>query len=165
MIRTLSCTTDVIVNDETALREHAVTLRGERARSTTLVTAVLAAVINPAEPPEECGFRILSSTNATNVGSMRANPKFRIHVDVEITCPDKLLMTAIGRYQACWGDPDWVPDNPADALFEILIASNANPSPNDIGLEILDMAKDCRTRASNEEENEIAFERAVVAPH
>lgn len=150
MIRTLSCTTHVIVNDETALREHAVTLRGERARSTTLATAVLAAVINPAEPPEECGFRILSSTNATRVASMRANPKFRIQVDVEITCPDKLLMAAVGRYQACWGDHEWVPLYPADALFEILIASNANPIPSDIGLALVGAANDRRARAANE---------------
>lgn len=165
MIRTLSCTTDVIVNDETALREHAVTLRGERARSTTLATAVLAAVINPAEPPEKCGFRILLSTTATRVATMRAKPKFRLQVEVEITCPDKLLMTAIERYQACWGDSEWVPLYPAEALFEILIASNANPSPSDIGVVLQGMGTDRRARAANEEENEIAYDLAVVARH
>ena len=162
MIRTIICTTDVVVRDEAALREYAVSLRGAHLSSAPLATVVLATVINPAEPPEECGFRILSSTKAIRVANLRADAKFRLQVDVEVTCPDKLLMGAIGRYEACWGDREWVPAYPADALFEILIASNANPSPSDIGVELLGMVEDRRPAANDQASNNSC---AVVAQH
>lgn len=37
-----------------------------------------------------------------------------------------------------WGDDSWGPENNAEALFELLLASNANPSPDLMGFEIVD---------------------------
>jgi len=50
-----------------------------------------------------------------------------------------LAREARGCYAACWGDDDWYPASPEDALYEIALASNANPSPDIMGFEIVGM--------------------------
>ncbi len=144
MIRNISSISDLIVRNESTLREYAVALRGSHLAAAPIPVLLLAALINPADGPEVCGFRVLSSTKAFRVASATSDARFRVHIDVEITCPDKLLDCSIARYATCWGDQSWIPTYPDDAVFEILIASNANPSPSDIGVELIGVAPEHR---------------------
>jgi len=50
-----------------------------------------------------------------------------------------LVREARGCYANCWADDDWYPASPEDALYEIALASNANPSPDVMGFEIVGM--------------------------
>jgi hypothetical protein len=37
-----------------------------------------------------------------------------------------------------WGDEEWVPEDLAEALFEMLLAPNPNPSPSNLGFTVVD---------------------------
>lgn len=55
-----------------------------------------------------------------------------------VTDPAELRRYACSRYAACWFDSDWQPTDLSEAAIEALVISNENPSPSDIGLEILE---------------------------
>ena len=54
-----------------------------------------------------------------------------------------LVAAARGCYEACWGDRNWYPGSASEALYELLLASNANPSPDEMGFAITDTAFMC----------------------
>lgn len=49
-----------------------------------------------------------------------------------------LVRASRNAYLAAWWDNTWLPASPAEALFELALGSNANPSPNEMGFEILE---------------------------
>ena len=64
--------------------------------------------------------------------------KVHISISFEVTDPAALTAYARKRYAACWGDTAWQPGDLSEAVYEAMIASNEGPSPDIIGLEIID---------------------------
>lgn len=65
-------------------------------------------------------------------------PVVYVRVAVRVQDAPRLIAYAKERYKASWGDSEWEPEDLAEAVFEALIASNENPSPDLIGIEIGD---------------------------
>lgn len=66
----------------------------------------------------------------------------RVVVDVRIDDAEKLRAYATKRYAACWFNDTFIAeaDDVAIDVREALVASNENPSPNDYGIDIVDIA-------------------------
>lgn len=95
--------------------------------------AIAAAVCNPQIQPLDTGFEITS----TSVLITDANA--RLTIACTILDEDAVVTEARARYGACWGpvgEADWNPQSIHEALYEILVASNASPSPDVCGFEI-----------------------------
>lgn len=63
--------------------------------------------------------------------------KYDVHADVSDF--GLLVSKARDRYEDCWGDDNWYPASPEDALYEVALASNANPSPDIMGFEFVSL--------------------------
>lgn len=88
---------------------------------------ILAGMMKPPADPEAAGFRIISSSLLEEKGQIL------IEVAAEVQDADKLFAAARQAYRDCWSDGHWSPDHPEEALYELLFASNANPSPDQMG--------------------------------
>jgi hypothetical protein len=53
----------------------------------------------------------------------------------DITDEGALTRAAREAYADCWGDRDWMPGSLEETLYELYAASNANPSPDEMGFE------------------------------
>lgn len=69
-------------------------------------------------------------------GAGSDEPVVRLTVDIHVHDLPALLAFARKQYEASWGDEDWTPADLGELVYEAMIASNANPSPDVIGVEI-----------------------------
>jgi hypothetical protein len=75
---------------------------------------------------------------ATNVVRLAALDEYSLTTVVRVHNPRALRADAQDCYEACWGDADWRPSSMGEAAYEVLLASNANPSPCDMGFEFIE---------------------------
>lgn len=63
----------------------------------------------------------------------------RIYFEVSAAVADmgRLVRAARDAYLEAWWDNSWVPSSPNEALFELALGSNANPSPAELGFEFV----------------------------
>lgn len=54
-------------------------------------------------------------------------------VEAKVMSMRNLVAAARLAYAETWGDQAWIPATPQEALFEICLGSNPNPSPDEIG--------------------------------
>lgn len=61
----------------------------------------------------------------------------KIEILAAFDIADETALTRAARkaYAECWGDRDWMPGSLEEALYETFAASNANPSPDEMGFE------------------------------
>lgn len=97
--------------------------------------AAVMTVCNPGRPPQETGFELIST-----VPSESADGRIRIMFDAKILDASAVIAEARDCYAASWMNHDWQPETLEEAVYEILVASNANASPVDHGFEIHDFA-------------------------
>ena len=93
---------------------------------------ILAGMIRPAVPPVASGFEIMEKKWTEDRG------RARIEIAALVADPEKLFAAARQAYLECWSDDHWEPDHPEEALYELLLASNANPSPDVMGFAFED---------------------------
>ncbi len=64
----------------------------------------------------------------------------KIEILAAFDIADEAALTRAAReaYADCWGDRDWVPGSLEETLYETYAASNANPSPDEMGFEFGD---------------------------
>lgn len=69
----------------------------------------------------------------------------KVNVDITAKVEDwpKMVGETRVQYGECWGDQNWFPSSPENALYEIAVASNANVSPDEDGYAIMDWHKIC----------------------
>jgi hypothetical protein len=110
--------------------------RAARLERTIQVVGSVAEMANAAVPALrtlEAYCRGLSRSSAAAPGTVVS-----MLVIATATDPPELRRYARERYAACWFDLDWQPSDLSEAAVEALIISNENPSPADIGLEIVE---------------------------
>jgi hypothetical protein len=112
--------------------------RGRTARfgGTIQVASSVAALANAAVPALrtlEAYYRGLSRSTAAAPGTVVS-----MLIVAAATDPPELRRYARERYAACWSDSDWQPSDLSEAAVEALVISNENPSPADIGIEIIE---------------------------
>lgn len=79
---------------------------------------------------EEAGLEKLAVTSLSIRGST-----MRFEIQAQIQSMQTMVAAARDAYLGSWFDGGWLPRSPQEALFELCLASNANPSPSDIGFE------------------------------
>lgn len=83
--------------------------------------------------PAQAGISSLSVSQIIMDGD-----KVYFEVTAEVADMAAMVRAAREAYNECWWDNTWLPRSPQEALFEISLGSNANPSPSDMGFEFLD---------------------------
>jgi len=124
------------VLEEAEIRKFASASDCKSAGEGTLAEAVRA-IINPSKPPVDSGYEILEETKAV---ATDADDIFLLKVAINVNDEQALTKEARERYESCWGDNLWRPGSLGEAAYEVMVASNASPSPTDIGFEIYDWA-------------------------
>ncbi|WP_244254310.1 hypothetical protein [Burkholderia vietnamiensis] len=94
------------------------------------------ALLNPTTRPEDAGYRIVES-QVSRIGDLT----FSLKVRAQVTDARRLAKEAGEEYRRCWGEPDHEL-SVGEQLYEVLVASNANPAPLDIGLELMSWSND-----------------------
>jgi hypothetical protein len=90
-------------------------------------------VINPDRPPLDKGYEIVRSTATKGAGETNYEIDFHLRITDQVAFIGEVRRC----WNSCWGDNDYLPESLAEAGYEILVASNANPeSPLDLGFEI-----------------------------
>ena len=127
-------TTRVRVTDEARLREalceRALPLLAQAPLPLNLAYALLV----PSAPPCERGYTLLAS------GAIAVSDRpgeYDLTVVVRVSQRRRFVEEARHGYHAHWGDADWWPGTLAEAAYEILLASNANPSPSELGVALV----------------------------
>lgn len=92
--------------------------------------AICEGVCNPKVAPLDAGYEILLKICPLIDG------KYALIIDCAVFDEGKLFAEACKCYKSCWGDALWMPGSVEEALYEVLVASNANPAPCDIGIEL-----------------------------
>lgn len=59
-------------------------------------------------------------------------------VVAEVSDIGRMVRASREAYLEAWWDNSWLPSSPREALFELALGSNANPSPADMGFEFLE---------------------------
>lgn len=80
--------------------------------------------------PQNVGIEDLRISSLSIEGT-----KLAFTVSARITNAKCLTKEARQQYEDCWGDREWLPSGKEELLAEYALASNANPSPADMGFE------------------------------
>lgn len=118
------------VIDEDALRAAADQIEHG---AESLEEVICTAIITPSRAPLDCGFEIKSKK------AMQIADGHMLEVICDVFDEQMLAAEAKACYQACWQDADWEPVSVEDALYEVLVASNSNPAPCDMGYELTEL--------------------------
>jgi hypothetical protein len=118
----------LLIQDDDALLGHASEVTGSPVES--LDVAISEGVCNPLSAPMSVGYEIVSK-QVVQEGRLHL-----LSIACRVSAPENVIAEAVKVYQACWGDKVWRPAGQQEALYEILVASSANPSPSDVGFEI-----------------------------
>ena len=96
--------------------------------------ALYYAAVCPDEAPLNTGFELLQGSRVTPTKSAG---QYLLSVIARVYDEESVTRAAIEAYQSAWADITWEPTGLAEALYELLLASNKNPSPSDLGFEIV----------------------------
>jgi hypothetical protein len=106
----------------------------------SLEEAAYALICNPMTPPVDSGYEILQGTHITMSGEGE-HQDILATFNIRVLDPVKLQAEACARYRDCWGgnfnELDTTPPSVEQMLYEVLVASNASPSPCEAGYEIV----------------------------
>jgi hypothetical protein len=116
-------------NERKYLEEFARAHKPELPASAPTEALLLVVSVNPEVPPAEAGYDIV----AMRVGRLEEVGGYQLTVTARILDEDLFVATAKDAYYENWGDPNWEPESLEEALYETVLASNASPSPADIG--------------------------------
>lgn len=116
------------VSDEGLFRSE-MGVFGERGiRASDLEKGMLALPVNP----RDAGVSRLRVEKLSVEGD-----EAYFEVVAEVSDPGRLVRAAREAYLEAWWDNTWLPASPREALFELALGSNDNPSPADMGFEFL----------------------------
>lgn len=87
----------------------------------------------PKDAPVDIGYELLQGTE---VRALDEPGEYRLTIVARVFDENKVIDTARQAYFLAWGDIFWMPDCIDEALFELLLASNPNPSPCELGFSI-----------------------------
>lgn len=116
------------ISDEALFRSALDVPEGEHINETHLTEGLLRLPVSEAE----AGLDSASVTHA-----ILLDASLYIEVTAHISDPERLTRAARSAYLDCWGDDEWLPSGPCEAIFELALASNANPSPDEMGFEFV----------------------------
>ena len=92
-------------------------------------------LVNPRKAPLDCGYEILT------VGVQRdhgAENRYLMTLTADVTDPAALSAAARESWDAAWPGEAFEVSTTDEALYEVVLGSNASPAPLDLGFEIVD---------------------------
>lgn len=91
-----------------------------------------ARMLNLPIDPQEAGI------DRVRVSDLRVHrEEIYFEVIAEVSDMSRLVRAARDAYLDAWWDNGWLPCSPNEALFELALGSNANPSPDQMGFEFV----------------------------
>lgn len=120
--------------------DHALLLESARdindeAEVETVEEALRVLCVYPGAAPVDSGYELVEGTEVAR----RVEPTlYQVCVKARVFDKDAFVAAAQDAYYESWGQEDWEPDNLEEALYELVLASNPNPSPSDLGFEIVE---------------------------
>lgn len=102
--------------------------------SSEIEQLILKYFVNPSVEPKQAGFVFNNATRCF----LKTAQKVELTLVCDVFDSEALHEQAAFAYSSCWGALGYKMANDAEALYELTIASNANPSPADIGVLIVD---------------------------
>lgn len=120
------------VLDEEAFRRQAFVSDPDLEPGATIEEIVRAVMVDPAEPPLECGYEIMNASVFRDGAD-----GFRVNVMANVLDEDLLAKAAAKSYERAWGESGWTPETTAEALYEHVFGSNAQPPTLDVGFEVM----------------------------
>lgn len=128
---TASFTVEISAVDLEVMAVFALTLNPDLEPDAAPREIVEEILINPPRAPLDDGYEIRTRA-VRDVGFGR----FVLDLEAEIFDEAGFLAAARSAYAKAWNE-DFEPENLGEALYEIVLGSNASPSPLEIGFEIL----------------------------
>lgn len=89
-------------------------------------------MLNLPVDPQEAGIDRISVSDLSAFGA-----QVYFEVSAEVSDMGRLVRAAREAYLEAWWDNSWLPCSPNEALFELALGSNANPSPDEMGFEFV----------------------------
>ena len=89
-------------------------------------------MLNLPVDPQEAGIDRISVSDLSAFGA-----QVYFEVSAEVSDMGRLVRAAREAYLEAWWDNSWLPCSPKEALFELALGSNANPSPDEMGFEFV----------------------------
>lgn len=121
-------------DDVDLLLQSARELDGRGKQIQTVPEALRSLCVWPARSPAEVGYELNAGTCVT---ALPEPGIYQLLVDVTVRDVVGVMSEAEEVYREHWGDDEWTPDDLIEALAEILLGSNPNPSPGDLGFTIV----------------------------
>lgn len=91
-----------------------------------------ARMLNLPLDPQEAGIDRIRVSDLRALGA-----EIYFEVSAEVSDMGRLVRAARDAYLEAWWDSSWLPSSPNEALFELALGSNANPSPSEMGFEFV----------------------------
>jgi hypothetical protein len=104
----------------------------------TLPEALRSLCVWPAEAPADVGYVLDAGTEVTPLAEAGT---YQLTVNATVRNEAGVVTAAQIAFFETWGDEEWVPEDLAEALFEMLLASNPNPSPSNLGFTVVDWCR------------------------
>lgn len=117
------------VTDQDVFREN----MGLSPGATITPTDLGAHMLNLPVEPQEAGIDRIRVSDLSAFGA-----QVYFEVSAEVSDMGRLIRAAREAYLEAWWDNTWFPCSPNEALFELALGSNANPSPDQMGFEFVD---------------------------
>ncbi|KVV07373.1 hypothetical protein WK77_16420 [Burkholderia ubonensis] len=117
--------------DRDAVREHVASRVSTGPES--FAEALEEAIVNPSVMPFRAGYELVRS-EVTEL----TDDRYQLILVAHVADYAAFTAEALEEYERCWGS---APDHELtieEKLYEIAVASNANPPPTDIGIELID---------------------------
>jgi hypothetical protein len=130
---------DISITDKNALIEHSKTFE-MLDDDDPIAEHIREALFNPTRPPVDVGFEYLAvEDEVVRLQSTKdGDERYRVSVHCNVHDVEALVAESLQEYVRCWDDKSWFPETVEEALYEVILASNANPSPVEVGFEIRD---------------------------
>lgn len=118
--------------------EHALLLESAQdldSEAETVEESLRVLCVYPEAAPVDSGYELVDGTEVTRLPESNL---YQVYVKARIFDEIAFRAAAKDAYFENWGQEDWEPETLAEALYELVLASNPNTSPVDLGFEIVD---------------------------
>lgn len=91
--------------------------------------------MNPRKAPLDCGYEILTVSVQRDHGGEN---RYLMSLTADVEDPAALAAAARESWDAAWEGEEFEATTTDEALYEVVLGSNASPGPLELGFEIVD---------------------------
>jgi hypothetical protein len=123
-------------DDIRLLKRSACQWNSALSKNLTVEDALRVLCVNPSTAPGMVGYQVADVAVSAS-GSNDAGYDVELAVKGRLLDEAPFLAEAKDVYCENWGDEQWEPESMEEAFYELVLASNASPTPSDVGYSIV----------------------------